>query len=59
MLLVTLALKTFVSISQNGLTPITLNKQVDNQLNKHDMNASTSLDQLLFILKILLIFITK
>jgi hypothetical protein len=35
MLLVTLALKTLVSISQNGLSPITLNKQIDNHLNKH------------------------
>ncbi len=43
MLLVTLALKTLVSISQNGLSPITLNKQIDNQLNKHILNASISL----------------
>jgi hypothetical protein len=43
MLLVTLALKTLVSISQNGPHPITLNKQIDNHLNKHVINASTSL----------------
>jgi hypothetical protein len=39
MLLVTLALKTLVPISQNGLSPITLNKQINNHLNKHDINA--------------------
>ncbi len=43
MLLVTLALKTLLSISQNGLSPITLNKQIDNHLNKHIINASTYL----------------
>jgi hypothetical protein len=43
MLLVTLALKTLVSISRNGLSPITLNKPRDNNYNKHIINASTSL----------------
>ncbi len=40
MLFVTLALKTLVSISQNGLSPITLNKQIDNHLKMHITNAS-------------------
>jgi hypothetical protein len=44
MLLVTLALKTLVSISRNGLNPITLNKQIDNHLNKHIINASYAKD---------------
>jgi hypothetical protein len=43
MLLVTSAVKTLVSISQNGLSPVTLNKQIDNHLNKHIINASTGL----------------
>jgi hypothetical protein len=48
MLLVTLALKTLVSISQNGLSPITLNKQIDNHLNRHIINASISLSSVSF-----------
>ncbi len=40
MLLVTSAVKTPVSISWNGLSPITLNKQIGNNLNKHIINAS-------------------
>ncbi len=40
MLLVTLALKTLVAISQNGLSPITLNKPMDYHYNKHIINAS-------------------
>ncbi len=43
MLLVTLALKTLVSFSQNGINPITLSKQIDNHLNKHIKNAQPSL----------------
>ncbi len=46
MLLVTLALKTLLSISQNGISPITLNKQLGNHLNKDIMNASTPLPDL-------------
>jgi len=42
MLLVTLALKTLLSISQNGISPITLNKQLGNYLNKDIINASIS-----------------
>jgi hypothetical protein len=44
MLLVTLALKTLLSISQNGISPITLNKQLDNHLNKDIINASSVLN---------------
>ncbi len=40
MLLVTLAVKTVLSISQNGVNPITLNKQLGNHFNKDIMNAS-------------------
>jgi hypothetical protein len=43
MLLVTLALKTLPSISQNGISPITLNKQLGNHLNKDTINASSVL----------------
>jgi hypothetical protein len=43
-LLVTLALKTLLSISQNGISPITLNKHLSNQLNKDILNASIVLD---------------
>jgi hypothetical protein len=43
MLLVTSAVKTVLSISQNGISPITLNKQIDNNhLNKDIINASTN-----------------
>jgi hypothetical protein len=41
MLPVTLVLKTLLSISQNGINPITLNKQLDNHLNKDIINASS------------------
>jgi hypothetical protein len=40
MLLVTLALKTLLSISQNGISPITLNKQLGHHLNRDIINAS-------------------
>jgi hypothetical protein len=40
MLLVTLALKTLLSLSQNGFNQITLNKQIGNHLNRHIINAS-------------------
>ena len=43
MLLVTLALKTLVSISQNGFNQITLNKQIGYNLNRHIINASSHL----------------
>ncbi len=42
MLLVTLALKTIVPISQNGLNQNTLNKLIGNHLNRHIINASTN-----------------
>jgi hypothetical protein len=41
MLLVTLALKTLLSISQNGINQITLNKQLGNHLDMDTINAST------------------
>jgi hypothetical protein len=40
-LLVTLALKTLLSISQNGISPITLNKPLGNQLNMDIINDSS------------------
>ncbi len=40
MLLVILALKTLLSISQNGINQITLNKQLGNHLSMDIMNAS-------------------
>jgi hypothetical protein len=40
MLLVTLALKTLLSVSQNGISSITLNKHLGNHLNKDIVNAS-------------------
>ncbi len=43
MLLVTLALKTLLSISQNGISPIALHKQLGNHLNKDIINASNNL----------------
>ncbi len=43
MLLVTLALKTLLSFSQNGISPITLNKQLGNHLNMDIKNASKTL----------------
>ena len=41
MLLVTSAVKTVLSISQNGINQITLNKQLGNHLNEDILNAST------------------
>jgi hypothetical protein len=41
MLLVTLALKTIPSISQNGIRPITLNKQLGYHLNMDIINDLT------------------
>jgi hypothetical protein len=43
MLLVTLSLTTLLSVSQNGISPITLNKQLRNHLNKDIINASSKL----------------
>jgi hypothetical protein len=43
MLLVTSAVKTLVSISQNGINPITLNEQIDNHSIRHIINASNNL----------------
>ena len=43
MLLVTSAVKTVLSISQNGISPITLNKQIGNLLNKDIITASKTL----------------
>jgi len=40
MLLVTLALNTLLSISQNGINQITLNKQIGNHINNVIINAS-------------------
>jgi hypothetical protein len=48
MLLVTLALNTLLSISQNGISPITLNKQLGNHLNNDIINASISLSSFSF-----------
>ncbi len=41
MLLVTTAAKTLLSISRNGINPITLNKKIGNHLNMDNVNAST------------------
>ncbi len=49
MLLVTLTLKTLLSISQNGISPITINKQLGNHLNKDIINASISFSSFLFV----------
>ncbi len=43
MLLVTLALKTLLSISRSIMDQITLNKQLGNHLNKDIINASNTL----------------
>ncbi len=43
MLLVTSAVKTVLSISQNGISPIALNKQIDTHLNKDIITASKTL----------------
>jgi hypothetical protein len=40
MLLVTSAVETLLSISQNGIIPITLNRQLGNHLNMDIINAS-------------------
>jgi hypothetical protein len=48
MVLVTLAVKTLLSISQNGINPITLNIQLGNHLNKDNINASISLSSFPF-----------
>jgi hypothetical protein len=45
MLLVTLAVKTVLSISQNGINQITLNKQLSNHLNMDIINASNILEK--------------
>jgi hypothetical protein len=42
MLLVPSAVKTVLSISQNGISPITLNKQIGSHLNKDIINASAA-----------------
>jgi hypothetical protein len=47
LLLVPSAVKTVLSISQNGINQITLNKQIDNHLNMDIINASTLLGQFL------------
>jgi hypothetical protein len=48
MLLVTSAVKTLLSISQNRVDQITLNKQLGNHLNKDIKNASISLSSFSF-----------
>ena len=48
MLLVTLALKTLLSISQNGINTITLNKQLGNHFNMDIINASIYLSSFPF-----------
>jgi hypothetical protein len=48
MLLVTSAVKTVLSISQNRMDQITLKKQLDNHLNKDIINASISLSSFFF-----------
>jgi len=48
MLLVTSAVKALPSISQNGISPITLNKQLGNHLEKDIINASISLSSFSF-----------
>ena len=48
MLLVPSAVKTVLSISQNGIHQITLNKQLSNHLNKDIINASISLSSFPF-----------
>jgi hypothetical protein len=42
MFLVTSAVRTLLSIFQNGINPITLNKQLGNHLNMDIINASIS-----------------
>jgi hypothetical protein len=48
MLLVTSAVKTVLSISQNGINHITLNKKLGNHFNVDVINASISLSSFLF-----------
>jgi hypothetical protein len=48
MLLVTSAVKTLLSISQNGINQITLNKQLGNHLSMDIINASISLSSFPF-----------
>ncbi len=48
MLLVTLELKTLLSISQNGINQFTLNKQLGNHSNMDIINASISLSSFPF-----------
>jgi hypothetical protein len=48
MLLVPSAVMTVLSISQNGIIQITLNKQLSNHLNKDIINASISLSSFSF-----------
>jgi hypothetical protein len=54
--LVTSAVTTLVSISQNGINPIALNKQIDNHFNQHIVNASISLSSFSFDKVILIKF---
>ncbi len=51
MLLVTVAVRTVLSISQNRMDQITLNKQLGNHLNKDIVNASISLSLLVDALR--------
>jgi len=44
MLLVTSAVKTVISISQNGINQITLNKQLSNHLNMDIINSENGSD---------------
>ena len=55
MLLVTLALKTLLSISRNRMDQITSNRQIDNHLNEDIINASTHLRNSIFPLKSLIV----
>jgi len=48
MLLATLAAKSSLAISQNGINPITLNIQIGNHLNMDILNASISLSSFSF-----------
>ncbi len=49
MLLVTSAVKTVLSISQNGICPNTLNKELDNHLNMDIMNVYSCKTSLLLL----------
>ncbi len=48
MLLVTSAVKTVLSISQNGINHVTLNKQLGNHLNVYVIKASITLSSFPF-----------